>query len=150
MDAVTLEARIRTTFKLAIAAAIALAILAFVWPLFFGRPDFEGISQWVREQNLAPGVHEHIALPFPHAHRADNGTIDVVVSPDGRITFLLKTHIGWKQNYEGYVYSTEPFGAGEFVRDYYGRTNINNREFGDPVVRRRVDERTYEVYFDLG
>jgi hypothetical protein len=150
MDAVKLDARTRSNYKLAFSAAIALAILAIVWPMFFGRPDFAAIAEWVRQQNLAPGVHDDIELPFPHAFRAVGGKIDVVVSPDGRITLLLKTHVGWKRNYEGYVYSTEPFEQGMFFLGYGERQAIDLQEFGDPFIERQIDDRTYEVFFDLG
>lgn len=147
MDAVTVQARIRLATKLALAAAICLAILGILWPLFLGRPDFVAICDWVKAQHLTPGLHEGIELPFPHAHRADTGTIDVVVESNGRITFLLKTHIGWKQNYKGYVYSTQPLA---FWNDYYGRSCVDFTEHEQPVVSRVIDDRTCEVFFDLG
>lgn len=153
MDAVTLERRIQATIKLALVGAIALGIVAMLLPFrpfFYGRPDFEGISQWLRTQDLAPGVHYNVALPFPYAHRADGGTIDVVVSPDEEFAILLKTDIGWKQNFEGYVYGTRPHLGGVSIwGDYYGRTCILFSDRDEPVVKRRIDDQTYEVFFDL-
>ncbi|RIK72670.1 MAG: hypothetical protein DCC68_26155 [Planctomycetota bacterium] len=139
MDAITVQARIRLAIKLALAAAIYVPILGILWPLFFGRPDFAAICDWLKDQHLAPGVHEGIELPFPHAHCADGGKVDVVISNDGEITILLKTHVGWKQNYQGYVYSTQSLG---FWGDYYGRACILFTEHEQPVVSRVIDDQT--------
>ncbi len=147
MDAVTVQARIRLVVKLALVAAICLALLGILWPLFLGRPDFAAICDWIEDQRLAPGVHEGIELPFPHAHRADGGKVDVVISNGGEITILLKTHIGWKQNYKGYVYSTGSLG---FWRNYYGRPCVFFSEHDHPIVARVIDDQTCEVFFDLG
>ena len=114
------------------------------------RPDLPGVAAWLQTQNLAVGEHEGVVLPAQFQPSTDNGTIDVVVLPSGRICFLLKTNIGWKQNYEGYVYSTEPLRQVEFYSDYYGRTCILFSEHVHPVVERKIDDQTYAVFFDLG
>lgn len=114
------------------------------------RPDLVGISEWLREQNLPAGEYTDVELPARFALAAHGGTVDVVVAPTGRIAFLLKTSVGWKQNYEGYVYATSPLGSGEFFDDYYGRACIKFTEYEHPVVECRIDDQTYEVFFDLG
>jgi hypothetical protein len=151
MDAVTVQARIRLAIQLSLAATICLAVWGIFWPLFLRRPDFAAICDRINGQHLSPGLHEDLALTFPHAHRAYGGKIDALIATDGRITILLKTHVGWKHNYKGYVYSTRPLlGGVEFYLDYYGRTCVVFSQRDHPVVAREIDDQTCEVFFDLG
>jgi hypothetical protein len=114
------------------------------------RPDLPGVAAWLQTQNLAPGEHDAIELPAQFRLTSANGTVDVVVSPTGRIAFLLKTSIGWKHNYEGYVYSTEPLQPQEFFLGYGDREAIELSKGEQPFVERKIDDHTYEVFFDLG
>jgi hypothetical protein len=114
------------------------------------RPDVTGIAAWLQTQRLAPGGHDGVELPAQFRSSAANGTVDVFVSPNGRIIFLLKTSIGWKHNYEGFIHSTAPFSAADFAEGYNGRDIIGIEFFGQPAIERKVDDQTYEVFFDLG
>jgi hypothetical protein len=114
------------------------------------RPDLPGVAAWLQTQNLAVGEHDAIELPAQFRMTSVNGTVDVVVSPTGQISFLLKTSIGWKQNYEGYLYSTEPLWQLRSFLGYGDREAIEFSKGEHPFVERKIDDRTYEVFFDLG
>jgi hypothetical protein len=120
------------------------------WYYILSRPNLTGIAAWLQTQQLAPGGHDGVKLPAEFRSSAANGTVDVFVSPNGRITFLLKTSIGWKHNYTGLIYSTAPFDAADIAEDYYGRDIIGIEFFGEPAIERKVNDQIYEVFFDLG
>ncbi len=95
---------------LPLAPIVLLFVLAASWSRLTS-PDPAAIAAWLQTRNLVPGDHDDVELPLVHRMSAARGKIDVVVAPDGRITFLLKTSIGWKENYEVFVYSTQEFEA---------------------------------------
>jgi hypothetical protein len=63
---------------------------------------------------------------------------------------LLKTEIGWKENYDGVLFSTRPLSS-EITTDYNGREEVNIPGLDPkPVIKRAVSPQFFVVFFDLG
>jgi hypothetical protein len=77
--------------------------------------------------------------------------VSFVKTTNGEIVVLLKTHVGWKGNYEGISYSTRPLSAKNIQKDYYGRqiVAIPGIDATSPVIERSVNPQCFLVYFDL-
>ncbi len=111
----------------------------------------EKISHWAREQALEPGAHPRLQIPTSLS-LPRGSEVNVVRSARGDIVVLLKTHIGWKGNYEGVLYSTSPIGEGEISIDGFGREEIAvpGIDVNAPVIKNCINPQFFRVYFDLG
>ena len=139
-------------------AAITLVFIGALALIYFRRPtqaDFARVLLEVQALNLPVGGHPNVSVQalnsFPSSilNSFPTARMDVAVRPDGRTVLLIKTSIGWKGNYDGYVYASAPLTAAEVTSDYYGRDEILIPELEGIVVRKKYYASFFEVFFDL-
>lgn len=134
-------------------AVVAVAVIIYDYTARHRLEDLEAtcerISRWAREESVPVGVCVQCDVPASLSVPA-GCEVNVLKTADGNIVVLLKTEIGWKGNYEGVLYFTNPPGPEAFSRDSYGREEIDVPGIATPVIRRRVNPRFFLVYFDLG
>jgi len=103
----------------------------------------------VPRRRRAAGRPAKIAGDRPSA----DGFAQVAMLADKRCCVLLKTRIGYKGNFEGVLLCSAPLHPGEIVhagapaREYI--TLPGQGVFEELYLRRRIDERRFDVYFDL-
>ena len=109
------------------------------------------VLQWVATQNL--GSPAELTLPPAFRDTSQDGRVQVAVLPDSRICLLLKTNLGYKGNFDGVVVCDVPLHPTEI-----SRSGVPSREyitlpgqgiFEELYIRRRINDRTFVVYFDL-
>jgi hypothetical protein len=135
-------------------ALLLLALAVIVPPASFvvwknTRPNFAGLLAWAEVQPLTANQSQTLPLPGRLTRGIANGVAEVARLNDGTVVMLVKTSIGWKQNFEGYVISSRRLPESAFYTDYYGRRCIDVDK-ADAVIDRQLDETTFLVYFDLG
>ena len=105
---------------------------------------------WVGANYGKAGVYPRVALPSNLKSLSEDGTVDAVVLPDGRIVLLFKETLEWHHNWSGFVFTSAPLKPGEIGRDSYGRPTIQVNGLDEHFVEERVNDRLYRVRFDLG
>jgi hypothetical protein len=138
-----------TAFLLALGAATV--ITATVLSFYRSQADhrYSEAVETLKRQAIAAGYHADMPLGDRFRSLSWNGTVDVVRTLDGRLIVLFKTSIGWKGNYRGRICTDAPLKADEVGTDPYGRRAIFVRPISS-VIEKRIDDRCYAVYFDLG
>ncbi len=71
---------------------------------------------------------------------------------DGHFCILLKYELGWKGNFAGMFYCDRPLLPSEIAEDPSGRTYISIVGYGvfeELYVKRRIDDKAFDVFFDL-
>jgi hypothetical protein len=116
------------------------------------RDSIEAL-RWALSQPLPPGFADALKLPVEFARLSADGLVHVAALDDGRRCALLKTNIGYKSNFEGLLLCTESLTTAETATSSGAkRTYIllaGPGFFEELYVRRCIDARTFEVYFDL-
>jgi hypothetical protein len=110
------------------------------------------ILAWVVTQHLLPGTDRDLVLPAPWEQVSHQGIIHAARTTDGRHCILLKRHVGWKGNFEGWFYCEKPLTSRELVELPTGIVLISLPGLGvfeELYVRQRRSDRLFEVYFDL-
>ncbi len=127
-------------------------VLLGAWTIFC-RPStkhqFEQAVGELKRGDIGDGFHQGVALPTRFRSLTTDGTVDLVKTNDGRLIVLFKISVGWKGNYSGVLVSDDPLRPDEVGTDDYGRPSIRVRGL-ESVIRRKIDDRHYEVFFDLG
>lgn len=111
------------------------------------NPD--ALMQWATAQNVPRGEMRSLALP-PEIPSADGQAV-VTTTEDGRRCVLVRTAIGYKDNFDGIFVIDAPLRAGEVIEDP-SRPYLSlpiGQLFEELYIRRRIDERAFEVFFDL-
>ena len=111
----------------------------------------DSVLAWLRPQEIASTVIE-VRLPPELAHLAANGTVAGLRLPDGRVCVLLKTSLGWKDNFEGVFCADGPLLPTEIVGAGTARAYISIGDgymFQELYIRRQFSDRCFAVYFDL-
>jgi hypothetical protein len=103
----------------------------------------------LKRQTTAEGYHADMPLADRFRTLSWNGKADVVRTLDGRLIVLFKTSIGYKGNFHGRICADAPLKADEVGTDSYGRRVILITPISS-VIERKIDDRCYLVYFDLG
>lgn len=124
---------------------------AFERPPHLSERELERAVEELRGQGFQPGLHLDVQLPPRFRPMTETGTVNLIATADGRTIVLFKTSIGWKGNYRGIVFSDAPLKSEEVVsgtgRD--SRSSILIDHF-QTFIRKRISDRQYEVFFDLG
>jgi hypothetical protein len=135
---------------------IARELLGLVREKLFGgggSPEAcEAVLRWAAEQDLPPGAARVLDVPARVASLRGRRTAHALRTSDGRHFVLLKSTGGWKGNFEGTLCADGPLAPGEFVGEHDPRPYISVGDaspWQELYVRRRIDERHFEVYFDL-
>jgi hypothetical protein len=119
--------------------------------------DCERVISWVRSNHPAPGRYPDLHLPEEFRWLSINGGVDAVVLKDGRVILLLKTSIGWKENWRGVIYTSSPFEPCEMQNGSYGgRSEIyisdtpqGNNLLESHFIETKMNDRLYFAAFDL-
>jgi hypothetical protein len=101
---------------------------------------------------MIAGAYVDYRLPASLAKRVGVRNASFVKTSSGDVFVLIKTHVGWKGNYEGVFYSTRPLSMNESQKNYYGRDviGIPNIDSESPVIKRAITPQFFLVYCDLG
>jgi len=117
------------------------------------KRDSDDVVTWASSQGVVPGDTQALRLPDKLAHASVDGLVQVAALHDGRHCTLLKKKIGHKDNFEGVlacsaaVESREIASHGTPPREYLSFPG--HAVFEELYIRKRIDDRTFEVYFDL-
>jgi hypothetical protein len=91
-----------------------------------------------------------LRLPARWARLDCGGNVLAAQTGDGRLCLLFKTHLGWKDNFEGAFYCSAPLRREEIVaggRQYISLPGLG--VFEELYIRRSHGSQLFEVYFDL-
>ncbi|SIO60424.1 hypothetical protein SAMN05444166_6387 [Singulisphaera sp. GP187] len=156
--------RVLLVAVLIVLAALPVLLLVIQWAPFvllafqsslekphLSENDLELALREFRGQRFEPGMHFDVVLPPRLRPMTKMGTVDLFRTADGRMIVLFKTSIGWKGNYRGIVFSDTPLRSEEVVsgtgRDRPSSILIDNFQ---TFIRKRINDRHYEVFYDLG
>lgn len=110
---------------------------------------------WASAQDVPAGESRRLQLP-PELESQSVDHRATVARPDARrICVLVKTVIGWKENFEGVLHCNAPLQPGEYVdppAEPGGSSYISldgDADLQELYVRKKLDAQSYEVYFDL-
>jgi hypothetical protein len=126
---------------------LVLALLAPLPGCGVSEADCQAIATWLATLNLQAGTQQNdVALPANLARLSANGTVHAAKLPSGRLCFVLKRSIGYKENWTGIAWCD---GAPD-----PGAVKNNQLTLGDPpleeiFIRRVRAPHRFDVYFDL-
>ena len=116
--------------------------------------DIATLRDWASQQGVPPGAVRSVNPPRETVGAASGRPVAIVHLKDGRTCFLIKTAVGFKENFEGIVSCTQPLLPAETIPaqgtygPYIALTNCIRTcgVFEELYVRRARDDRTYDVY----
>ena len=114
--------------------------------------DCDKVVAWVRATHSSAGKFPGLKLP-PALRRVSDpneGTVDAIVLPDGRIYVLIRSSLSWHHNWSGFIHGSAPLLPSEIGKDAYGRPVILIDGLREHFVHEKVNDRHYDVRFDLG
>ena len=126
---------------------VLLPLLALLPGCGVSEAKCQAIGAWAAKLQLAPGSQRTgVALPADLAPLSADGTVHVAVLASGRLCFVLKRSIGYKENWSGIAWCDGPLDASAL--------RGNTITLGDPpleeiFVRRQRAPHRFDVYFDL-
>lgn len=109
--------------------------------------------RWVLTRDVASDGAVSLKLPPDLTSASRDGLVHVAALADGRRCVLLKTKVGYKDNFDAQLLCSGPLhpeemkSAGAPPRQYISLAG--HGIFEELYLRRRIDDRTFEVYFDL-
>lgn len=122
------------------------------------RPSgVERVVRWAEGLGIGRGEHAYVKLPDPMRGYTADGEVLAAHLKDGRVCVLLKTHMGFKGNFSGWLGCSAPVLPQEIhPDDGFPPTNDmfvaldSESELYRLYVKRRYDgDRVISVYFDL-
>src|SRR5688500_14213800 len=127
-------------------AMVALRIADPSWD------ECERTLAWVKSRDLPPGTAGRVALPLRLAGLSSVGTVDAVRTADGRTCVLLKSSIGWKENFTGTLCCDSPLRPEEIIE----RPNfpayislVGFPGFEELFLTEKRSDAWFRVHFDL-
>jgi hypothetical protein len=138
-------------------AALALLLSGCSAAHAVNSSDIATLRDWASRQTVPLGAVRSVSPPPGLSGTATARPVSIVHLKDGRTCFLLKTDVGFKDNFEGIVSCTQPLLPNETVPaqgtygPYIALTNCFRAcgVFEELYIRHARDDRTYDVYFDL-
>jgi len=141
-----------------LAAIALLAALAGCAPSqVVSTSETRNVLAWAMQQNMKPGTAKLATLPAQLVAFPVREPVTIARLPDGRYCFLLKTWVGWKENYRGVLSCSGPLVPGEIVNS--SENGSGNRPylslgaaggvFEEVYIQSQRDDRTFDVFFDL-
>ncbi len=106
---------------------------------------------WAKGLQLAVGPSRREQLPAALSAESCDGQAHVARASDNTIWVLVKSDIGWKDNFKGTVHVAPGIGPDHVYKDD-GTIVISVAGAGvfeELYVKRRTTEQQLEVYFDL-
>ena len=156
MEESKLEPEVKSTryAPFVVLGLLALAI-GFAFLMHRGHNGIEAklaeISVEADTLHLEPGTYTGNATPSAAKLGVDPAALLIHVEKDGSIILLWKKDIRFKGNYEGYLYSSRAKLSALMTPDYYGRETFGIEKLDSvyPIIREKVNNQLYAVYFDL-
>ena len=109
------------------------------------------VFEWVQGRNIAAGSTQSLDLPASLRGGSKDGKVHVARLSDGRLCVMLKTRIGFKDNFKGAVRCSDPLRKNEVVknskRPYLSLAG--HGIFEELYIRKQINEHEYKVLFDL-
>jgi hypothetical protein len=103
-------------------------------------------------QRLPPGKSFVIDAPPSLAQRLAQKEVEAVHLPDGHIAVLMKTTLGWKGNFRGFLYVTRPVSSNEMKNDNRGNRFVSlpaPPPWEELYLQSMYNDQLSEVFFDL-
>jgi len=137
-------------------AALALLFAGCSAGRAVSSSDIATLRDWASQQNVPLGTVRDVSPPAGTA-AAPGTPVTILHLKDGRTCFLLKTHVGYKDNFEGIASCTQPLHSNETIPaqgtygPYIALADCVRAcgAFEELYIRRALDDRNYDVYFDL-
>lgn len=109
---------------------------------------------WAKKRDVPAGESRELRLPPELEGESENHHATVARLDARRVCVLVKTDIGFKDNFEGILFCSAPLKKGELIeRAQEGsRSYVSleaSAELEELYVRKTIDARTFEVYLDL-
>ncbi|HAA30769.1 MAG TPA: hypothetical protein DCE56_27590 [Cyanobacteria bacterium UBA8553] len=118
--------------------------------------ECKAVLDWVMALYLPRGTAWEFQLPDHLANITAQGTVEALRTVDNRYCVLLKTYIGFKDNFEGTLYCNRPLSPNEIMGEPQDGAYICIKgnyypyySFKELYVRKRHDNCRFEVYYDL-
>lgn len=109
------------------------------------------VFEWIQGRNIVAGSTQSLGLPAPLSGASKDGKVYVARLSDGRLCVMLKTHIGYKENFKGAVRCSAPLRKNEVVlnaeRPYFSLAG--HGIFEELYIRKQISDHEFEVFFDL-
>ena len=143
----------RNAVVIAVLLVVAIAIVATRFNED-GWHDATGRAlTWAMMQNVPVGQTKALILPTRIQPPKRYTYFDVAHLRDGRYCILLKSNIGWKDNFEGRLACSGPLRPDEIQRPDDGRHPYVSLPgygvFEELYIRKARSNHEFEVYFDL-
>ncbi len=101
---------------------------------------------------MPPGSAREFRLPERLQQSTEQATVHALRTLDNRYCVLLKTAIGWKDNFEGALCCNKPLRTEEVLHPPGGRPYISLEgfyPFEELYLRKERGGGRYDVFFDL-
>ncbi|MEA3051431.1 MAG: hypothetical protein QOG72_334 [Sphingomonadales bacterium] len=117
----------------------------------FGRRVPRKVFEWVEARNIQAGSTESLDLPSSLSRASRDGKVYAARLSDGRLCVMVKTHIGYKDNFAGAVRCSGPFLKSEVRQDVERPflSLVGHGIFEELYIRKQAGEQELEVFFDL-
>jgi hypothetical protein len=141
-----------------VAAAASSGILFLSAAAYLTYPSYRSatmdprpILAWVAKQNLPVGSSQLLVAPVELAVPSHEHAVYAKHLADGRTCILVKTSIGYKDNFEGVLACDGPLAPQEIVADAGPRRvclDLLDPTFRDLIIRGPRGPNALNVYFD--
>lgn len=115
--------------------------------------ELKAVIEWIRTTVSDTDLKEVLEMRLPAKFKklSVDGKVTAVLVSDGRYCILLKSSIGWKNNFQGILYIQNDLKRDEIL-EADGRTYISVSgipPFEELYLNEKKGEGIYLVYFDL-
>jgi hypothetical protein len=117
----------------------------------FGRRVPRNVFEWVDAHEIQAGSTESLDLPSSLSRASRDGKVYAARLSDGRLCAMVKTRIGYKDNFAGAVRCSGPFRKSEVRQDAERPylSLVGHGIFEELYIRKQTGDREFEVFFDL-
>jgi hypothetical protein len=115
-------------------------------------PDCTAVLRYAQGQGLPKGETKVLVLPEALAAGLASDRVDALRTEQDLVCVLLKTTIGYKENFEGRLCCNQPLAPEQRVTNSSGRpylTIAGYYPFEELYLRKDHGAGVYDVYFDL-
>ena len=110
------------------------------------------VLRWVTRKNLPRGKVTRLELPENFSNRLASSQVDALRTENDLYCVLLKSSIGWKENFTGTLCCNRPLNPDQVIKDTPDRIYISITgffPFEELYLSKDHGNGKYHVYFDL-
>jgi hypothetical protein len=114
--------------------------------------DCNAVITWIKSSIVAIEEERVYEVPLPShlKHISVDGKVSMALLSENRYCILLKSHIGWKDNYKGTLFIKGQIKKSEMGREkgqlYF---SLTVPPFEEIYIEKKIDNNRYLVFFDL-